>query len=348
MAQKVMVGMSGGVDSSISAFLLKKQAYDVTGVNCRFFVKENEDKADSEDAKAVCLKLGIPFEVIDFTDEFRKTVIDNFIRVYENGGTPNPCIVCNKNLKFGKMLERALENGFDFLATGHYAQCGFDKGSGRYYLKKGADISKDQSYFLYCLNQHQLSHTLFPLGSMTKDTAREIAEEQGFINARKRDSQDICFVPDGDYAAFIEKTLNKAYPQGDFTDTDGKILGTHKGIIRYTVGQRRGLGLALPAPMYVKTKDTVNNRVILCSNEELFTKEVDAKEINLIACDSINSPIRVRAKTRYTHKEQWAKIWQTDENTVHAEFEEPVRAVTSGQSLVFYDGDTVIGGGVIE
>lgn len=347
MAQKVMVGMSGGVDSSISAFLLKEQAYDVTGVNCRFFVNEKSSGTDCEDARAICLKLGIPFEVIDFTDEFRKTVIDNFISVYENGGTPNPCIVCNKNLKFGKMLERALEEGFDFLATGHYAQCGFDKESGRYYLKKGADASKDQSYFLYCLNQHQLSHTLFPLGSMTKEQAREIAEEKGFVNARKRDSQDICFVPDGDYAAFIEKTLNKTYPQGDFTDTNGKILGTHKGIIRYTVGQRRGLGLALPAPMYVKAKDTVNNKVILCSNEELFTKEVDAKEINLIACDKITSPIRVRAKTRYTHKEQWAKVWQTGEDTIHAEFEEPVRAVTSGQSLVLYDGDTVIGGGVI-
>ncbi len=348
MAEKVMVGMSGGVDSAISALLLKKEGYDVTGVNCRFFCHSDESAfTDTEDARAVAKKVGIPFQVLDFTEEFKKTVIGNFISVYEGGATPNPCIVCNKHLKFGSLMAEAEKQGFDYIATGHYAQCGYDESSGRYYLKKGADASKDQSYVLYCLTQHQLSHTLFPLGSMTKEEAREIALSENLVNARKKDSQDICFIPDGDYGSFIEGWLNKTYPTGNFVNTEGKILGTHKGIIRYTVGQRRGLGLALPAPMYVKEKDVENNRVILCSNEELFTRQVEATDINLITCNRLDASIRVKARTRYSHKEQWARVWQTGENTIHAEFEEPVRAVTAGQSLVLYDGDYVVGGGII-
>ncbi len=348
MSEKVMVGMSGGVDSAISALMLQRGGYDVTGVNCRFFCHGEESAGtDAEDARAVAGKLGIGFQIIDFTEEFKKTVIGNFISVYEDGGTPNPCIVCNKQLKFGALLKAAEEQSFDYIATGHYAQCGYDRESGRYLLKKGADPSKDQSYVLYCLNQHQLSRTLFPLGSMTKEQARELALSENLINARKKDSQDICFIPDGDYGSFIEKWLDKTYPTGDFVNTEGRVLGTHKGIIRYTVGQRRGLGLALPAPMYVKEKDVKNNRVILCSNEELFTRKVDATDINLITCDRLDAPIRVRARARYSHREQWARVWQTDENTLHAEFEEPVRAATVGQSLVLYDGDYVVGGGII-
>ncbi len=345
MSDKIMVGMSGGVDSSVSALLLKEKGYDVTGVNCLFYIKENDGFSEGKDAKLICDRLGLPFETLDLREDFRSTVIEDFIAVYEKGGTPNPCIVCNKHLKFGKLLDSATEKGFNLIATGHYVQSGFD--GSRYYLKKGADEKKDQSYFLYCLSQHQLSHSLFPLGELSKDEVREIAEKNSLITARKRDSQDICFVPDGDYAAFIEKTSGKTYPCGDFTDTKGNILGEHKGIIRYTIGQRRGLGLALPASMYVKEKSPIENKVILCYNEELFTRNVDAYNINLIACERIDSPIRVRAKTRYTHKEQWATVWQTDENTLHAEFDEPVRAVTSGQALVLYDGSLVVGGGTI-
>lgn len=349
MSKKVMVGMSGGVDSAISALLLKKEGYEVTGVNCRFFCHSEQSALnDTEDARAVADKLGIPFQVMDFTEEFKERVIGNFISVYESGATPNPCIVCNRYLKFGSLMTEAQKQGFDYIATGHYARCGFDEKSGRYYLKKGADASKDQSYVLYCLTQAQLARTLFPLGEITKEKARELALSENLVNARKKDSQDICFIPDGDYGSFIENWSGKTYPVGNFVDTKGKVLGKHKGIIRYTVGQRRGLGLALPAPMYVKEKDMERGEVVLCSNEELFTRHLEATDINLIALDKIDSPIRVRARTRYSHKEQWARVWQTDENTLHAEFEEPVRAVTAGQSLVLYDGDFVVGGGIIK
>ncbi len=356
MNKKVLTGMSGGVDSAVTAYLLKSQGYEPTGINCRFFNPENSFIADksccsakeAEDAAKVAERLGIPFEILDLSEAFKEKVIGNFISVYENGGTPNPCIQCNKHLKFDKMLSYGLERGFSFVATGHYAQCGFDKASGRYFLKKGADETKDQSYVLYSLNQHQLSHTLFPLGAMSKVQVRELAAELGLINAKKKDSQDICFVPDGDYAAFIEATLEKKYPEGQFVDTQGKVLGTHKGIIRYTVGQRRGLGLALPAPMYVKEKDVKNNRVILCDNLSLFSKHLDAESINLIPFDTLSGSMRVKARIRYSHKEQWATVTQTDADTLHVEFDEPQRAISKGQSLVLYDGDYVVGGGIIK
>ena len=346
MSKKVMLGMSGGIDSAMSAYMLKNQGYDVTAVNCCFYKNEGDDGEAIRDAAAVSEKLRLPFEVADLQEPFYEKVIKSFIDTYIKGGTPNPCIVCNKNLKFGAMLDLAIEKGFDYIATGHYARIEKDESTGRYLLKKGLDPNKDQSYVLYCLTQHQLSHTLFPLGSITKDDVRQKADELNLIR-KKGESQDICFVPDGDYAAFIEKQTGRGFPEGDFVTVDGKVLGTHKGIIRYTVGQRKGLGLALPAPMYVKEKDTENNRVILCDNESLFTTSLYANEINLITCDEITEPIRVKAKVRYKHQEQWATVTQPEKDLLHVEFDEPQRAIAKGQSVVLYDGDIVVGGGTI-
>ncbi len=345
MQKKVMLGMSGGIDSAVSALILRDAGYDVTAVNCCFYESGDNGKKAVEDAARAAEKLGLPFEVFDLRQPFYKKVIENFIDTYRKGGTPNPCIVCNKNLKFGAMLDLALERGFDYIATGHYARTEKDKSTGRYLLKKGADAAKDQSYVLYCLTQHQLAHTLFPLGELTKDEVKRHNSEKEIVRD-KDESQDICFVPDGDYAAFIERETGLTFPEGDFVTVDGRILGTHKGIIRYTVGQRKGLGLALPAPMYVKEKDTENNRVILCDNESLFTKQLYAEDINLIPFDRIESPIRVKAKVRYKHQEQWATVTQED-NRLHIVFDEPQRAIAKGQSVVLYDGDYVVGGGII-
>ncbi len=347
MNKKVMLGMSGGVDSAVSAYLLNEQGYDVTGVTCRFLKESQADEKNINDARCVASILGIGFESLTLSESFDEKVISSFCRTYAQGGTPNPCVECNKHLKFGAMLDYALEKGFDFIATGHYARIERDENTGRFLLKKGADLSKDQSYVLYVLNQHQLSHALFPLGSMTKDEARLIADRENLVSAQRSDSQDICFVPDGDYARFIESYLNISFPEGEFVRDDGRILGTHKGIIRYTVGQRRGLGLALPAPLYVMKKDTESNRVILCDNETLFSKTLTAKNINLITCDELHEPIRVKAKVRYKHAEQWATVTQTDADTLKVVFDEPQRAIAKGQSVVLYDGDTVVGGGTI-
>lgn len=347
MNSKVMLGISGGVDSALSAHKLLEQGYDVTAVNCLFYKNEDDTSDAVKDARAVAERLGIGFRVTDLTAPFMSKVIGNFVDTYVKGGTPNPCIVCNRSLKFGTMLDEAISEGFDYIATGHYARIEKDGVTGRYLLKKGLDPQKDQSYVLYCLNQHQLAHTLFPLGTMTKEDVRREALDLGLINASKKDSQDICFIPDGDYAAFIERHLNKSFPEGDFVTADGRVLGRHKGIIRYTVGQRKGLGLALPAPMYVKEKDTANNRVILSDNESLFTTTLEADNVNLITCDRLDSPIRVKARVRYKHVEQWATVTQTDEDRLLVVFDEPQRAIAKGQSVVLYDGDTVVGGGTI-
>lgn len=355
MNNKVLVGMSGGVDSSMCAYLLLKEGYEAIGVHCHFF--DNDDAFikektccsldDSNDARDVAYKLGIPFYVFNFKDEFKEKVIGDFVETYINGATPNPCIECNKHLKFGKMLRRAFEIGYDYVATGHYAQIEFDENTGRYLLKKGADETKDQSYVLYNLTQEQLKHTLFPLGKYRKAEIRQMAQELGFVNAKKHDSQDICFVPDGDYATFIENHLGKKFENGDFVDRDGKVLGTHKGIIRYTIGQRRGLGLALPAPLYVWKKDMENNRVILTPEADLFSKSLDACDINLIMYEKLEEPIRVKARVRYKQAEQWATVTQTDETHFHVEFDELQRAFAKGQAVVLYDGDYVVGGGKI-
>ena len=347
MKNKVLVGMSGGVDSTLSLCLLKEQGYEIAGVNC-LFCPGKSTLLDVSDAENVANKLGVPFQVFDLREKFTENVIGNFISTYEKGGTPNPCIVCNKYLKFGDMLEKALEQGFDYIATGHYARIAFDENSGRYLLKKGLDEKKDQSYFLYSLTQHQLSHTLFPLGDMTKDKVREMAESLGLINAKKRDSQDICFIPDGDYGAFIEGTLGKTYPKGSFISTDGRVLGEHQGIIHYTVGQRKGLGIALGKPAFVKRINPEDNTVTLCDNEELFSRELTAKNINLISLSAIAEPMRVKAKVRYRHEAQWATVTQVDEDTIKVVFDEPQRAITKAQAVVLYDGDTVVGGGEIQ
>lgn len=356
MAKKALIAMSGGVDSSVAAYLTKQMGYDPTGITLKLFdnedIGEKREKTccsldDIDDARNVCYKIGIPYYVYNFKDSFKENVIDRFIDAYENGTTPNPCIDCNRFIKFEKLMRRAEELDFDCVVTGHYSIIEYDEGSKRYMLRKSNDITKDQSYVLYSLTQKQLAKTLLPLGGMTKAHVREIAEELGLINAHKHDSQDICFVPDGDYAKFIEQYTGRIYPCGDFIDESGRVLGEHKGIIRYTIGQRKGLGLALPHPMYVKEKDLKSNKVILCENSGLFSKELYAADINLIAFDKIEKPIKVKARVRYNQAEQSATVEQTDENTIHVVFDEPQRAISKGQAVVLYDGDYVVGGGTI-
>ncbi|MCI6018235.1 MAG: tRNA 2-thiouridine(34) synthase MnmA [Clostridiales bacterium] len=273
--------------------------------------------------------------------------MEKFVCAYENGQTPNPCIDCNRYLKFEKLFLRAKELDYDYVVTGHYAQIVYEEARGRYLLKKTVDDTKDQSYVLYTMTQEQLAHTIFPLGGMNKTETRQIAQAQGFINAKKHDSQDICFVQNGSYADFIEHYRNRHYPEGDFVDVRGNVLGKHKGIIHYTVGQRKGLGLSLAKPMYVTAVNPVDNTVVLGYDSDLFTKTLVAKDVNLISAAAIDRPMRVKAKVRYRQEAQWATAVQTDEDTLRLEFDEPQRAITKGQAVVMYDGDIVVGGGTI-
>lgn len=349
--KKILIAMSGGVDSGVAAALIQKAGYECLGAMMRLH-KDSDAGASSQDtnisdAKAIADSLGIPFHVLDLSREFEREVIDRFISAYEMGATPNPCVDCNRHVKFGALIERASELDCDTLATGHYARIEYDAASGRYLLKKALDTAKDQSYMLYSLSQEQLSHTIFPLGELTKDQARAMAEKLGLAVAHKKDSQDICFVPNGDYASVISSYTGKEYESGKFVDTSGKILGEHKGIIHYTVGQRKGLGLALPEPLYVKELDICNNNVVLAKNDELFSRHLDANDFNWSAIDCPAGAIRAKVKVRYRHDEQWATVTPTSPTTVHIEFDEPVRAITRGQSAVAYDGDTVLGGGKI-
>ena len=350
--KKAIIAMSGGVDSSVAAYLMKQRGYECIGVTMKLYDNENiginSEKTccsldDVEDARSVAFKLNMPYYVFNFKEDFEEKVIAKFIRTYEQGGTPNPCIDCNRYLKFEKLQQRRRELCYDFVVTGHYADIEFK--DGRYYLKKGKDLSKDQSYVLYSLTQEQLSHTQFPLGAYTKAEIRAIAEREGFINAHKHESQDICFVPDGDYAGFIERHTDKKYPKGDFLDINGQKIGMHGGIIRYTVGQRKGLGIAAGRPIYVIKKDIDANTVIVGDNEDLMSDYLEADAFNWIV-EQPDAPIRCMAKTRYNMKEvPCTAVCEGDRVCVR--FDTPVRAITAGQAVVLYDGDYVLGGGTI-
>ena len=350
--KKVMMAMSGGVDSAVGALMLKKAGYDVKGVTMQLHgenVSLGEQSCstakDVEDAARVSAEIGIPFESYHMEADFAKCVIEPFVWAYEHGATPNPCVECNRYMKFARLHQLAKEQGFDYLATGHYAR--IEEKEGRFLLKKGKDDTKDQSYMLYSLTQEQLSRTLFPLGELPKTETRDIAAKAGFANSQKPDSQDICFVPDGNYARFIEAYTKKQYPEGDFVKPDGTVIGKHQGIIRYTIGQRKGLGIALGAPAYVCKILSEENQVVIGEQKDLFTANLMATDVNWIAFDTLQEPIRCKAKTRYRQKEEWATVSPLPDGKVSVRFDMPLRAITPGQSVVFYDGDYVLGGGKI-
>lgn len=358
MNKKAVIAMSGGVDSSVAAYLITKQGYECIGATMKLY--NNEDigisekhtccsAEDVDDARSVAFSLDIPYYVFNFSDNFKTDVIEKFVHAYEKGITPNPCIDCNRYLKFEKLFLRAKEIDFDYVVTGHYAQIEYDKEKNRYLLKKAVDETKDQSYVLYCMTQEQLKHTLFPLGTMKKSEVRKIAEDIDLVNANKHDSQDICFVQDKKYYNFIEQYTGKTYHEGDFVDLNGNVLGKHKGIIRYTIGQRRGLGVSIGNnPTFVLSVDPEQNTVTLGKEQDLYTKTLIAKNINLISVESIKEPIKIKAKVRYKQAEQWATATQLDDNTLKIEFDEPQRAVTKGQAVVLYDCNIVVGGGIIQ